>query len=78
MLELDTDFEAVRERLHVKDEVGRVVVGATALMSLWYRTPEQQLLGRIAKCPVVNPLSPLAYNTFAKCLYRWNRWKKQW
>ena len=77
-LELGTDLESVRERLHVRDENGRVVIGAPALMALWDRTPGQQLWGRIAKWPGVNSLIQLAYNTFAKCLYRWNRWKKHW
>jgi predicted DCC family thiol-disulfide oxidoreductase YuxK len=77
-LEIGVDLESVRERLHVRDETGSVVIGAPALTALWDKTPGQKLLGRIAKWPVVSALLPLAYNLFAKCLYRWNRWKKHW
>lgn len=77
-LELDAELESVRERLHVRDETGHVAIGATALVALWERTPGQQPWGRMAKWPVIRALLPLAYNAFAKCLYRWNRWKKHW
>lgn len=78
VLEVGTDLESVRERLHVKDESGRIAVGAPALAVLWEQTPGQRLWGRVAKWPILSSLLGVAYNLFAKGLYRWNRWKKRW
>lgn len=75
---LGADLESVRERLHVKDESGHVVIGAPALAALWSLTPGQRFWGRIAKWPLARGLLSLSYNAFAKVLYRWNRWKKHW
>jgi predicted DCC family thiol-disulfide oxidoreductase YuxK len=77
-LELGTDLESVRARLHVKDEAGQIAIGAPALVALWEQTPGQHLWGRVAKWPGVSALIGVAYNAFAKGLYRWNRWKKHW
>jgi predicted DCC family thiol-disulfide oxidoreductase YuxK len=77
-IELGTNLESVRERLHVKEETGRIAVGANALAALWVRTPGQQFWGRIANWPVASAFFSVAYNIFAKVLYRWNRWKKHW
>jgi predicted DCC family thiol-disulfide oxidoreductase YuxK len=62
----------------VKDESGRIAVGAPALAVLWEQTPGQRLWGRVAKWPILSSLLGVAYNLFAKGLYRWNRWKKRW
>jgi predicted DCC family thiol-disulfide oxidoreductase YuxK len=78
VLELGTDLESVRERLHVKDETGHIAIGAPALAALWVKTPGQGFWGRIAKWPVISQLLGLTYNAFARMLYRWNRWKKHW
>jgi predicted DCC family thiol-disulfide oxidoreductase YuxK len=78
VLELGTDLESVRERLHVKDEAGHIAIGAPALAALWANTPGQRFWGRIAKWPVARDVLGLAYNAFARVLYRWNRWKKHW
>jgi len=77
-LEIGADLAAVRERLYVKDADGNIQIGIAALAELWAKTPGQKWLGRIAQWPVMDALLALAYNTFAKGLYRWNRWKKHW
>lgn len=77
-LEVGAHLEAVRERLHVKDETGRIAVGAPALAVLWEQTPGQRMWGRMARWPIFSGLFNVAYNVFAKGLYRWNRWKKHW
>ncbi len=78
VLEIGADLESVRERLHVKDETGRIAVGAAALATLWDKTPGQRIWGRIAQWPLLRSLISTAYDLFAKGLYRWNRWKKHW
>ena len=76
--QLGSDLESVRERLHVKDAAGRVLVGAPALAALWQQTPGLRFWGRVAKLPILRSLLSTAYNLFAKALYRWNRWKTHW
>lgn len=71
-------LEAVRERLHVIDQNGQVRVGADALAELWLATPGQRWLGRLASFPAVRPLARIAYNLFARVLYRWNRRRGHW
>jgi predicted DCC family thiol-disulfide oxidoreductase YuxK len=75
---LGADLEQVRERLHVKDENGRLVVGVQALAQLWLQTPGQRWLGRLVQLPVLSGLAALTYNLFARLLYRWNRRRGSW
>lgn len=76
--ELGTELESIRERLHVRDASGKMAIGAPALAVLWGQTPGQGLWGRLANWPIISTALSLAYNAFAKGLYRWNRWKKHW
>lgn len=71
-------LEAVRERLHVVDEQGRVQVGADALATLWLATPGQRWLGRVVRSRLVKPIAHAAYNVFARILYGWNRRRGNW
>ena len=71
-------LETVRERLHVIDAEGCVQVGADALAALWLATPGQRWLGHLARFAPFRPLARLAYNAFARMLYRWNRWRGHW
>jgi predicted DCC family thiol-disulfide oxidoreductase YuxK len=71
-------LEAVRERLHLIDAQGRVLVGADALSALWLATPGQRWLGRLARFAPLRPLARVAYNVFARMLYRWNRQSGHW
>jgi predicted DCC family thiol-disulfide oxidoreductase YuxK len=75
---LGIDLATIRERLHVVDEQGRLNVGADALSALWLKTPSLHWLGVFARWPLVRQASRLAYNIFARLLYRWNLWLKHW
>jgi predicted DCC family thiol-disulfide oxidoreductase YuxK len=70
-------LEEVRERLHVRDAQGRMLVGADAVAFLMTDGSERWLR-RFASFPLVRPLSRWAYDTFARVLYRWNRRNGRW
>lgn len=72
------DLEFVRERLHVVDQAGRLRVGSAAFTTLWGLTPGQGRLAKLSELPGLRILFHWAYNAFAACLYRWNRWKGRW
>lgn len=76
--EIGVDLEQVRERLYVKDERGSMHIGSDAFAQLWMQSPRQRWLGRVLRFPVIRPLAGIAYNLFARCLYRWNRKKGHW
>jgi predicted DCC family thiol-disulfide oxidoreductase YuxK len=71
-------LEDVRERLHVRDAEGRVLVGADAVAFVMGSTPGQRWLGRLSMLPLVRPVMRWAYDAFARVLYRWNRRKGRW
>lgn len=70
------DLERVREQLHVLDADGNLLIGDLALASLWQRTPRQRMLAQIVK--YARFITKPAYILFAKCLYRWNRYRGHW
>lgn len=76
--EVNATLEQVRERLYVKDENGRLNVGADAFIRLWLQTPGQRWLGKLFQLPVLKQFFHFIYNRFAQILYRWNRAKKHW
>lgn len=76
--EIDTDLERVRERLHVRDAQGQVLVGADAVAFVMQRAPGQGWLGRLGAWPIVRPAMRRAYDVFARVLYRWNRGRGRW
>jgi predicted DCC family thiol-disulfide oxidoreductase YuxK len=76
--EIHADLETVRERLHVKNADGSVLVGTDAFAALFERTNGQRTLGRMLKIAGIRSLSQIAYNAFARILYRWNRIKGRW
>ncbi|PTQ83502.1 putative DCC family thiol-disulfide oxidoreductase YuxK [Nitrosospira multiformis] len=76
--EVDASLEQVRERLHVKRQDGRIDVGVDAFTQLWSQTPGQHWLANLFRLPVLRQLSHLAYDAFARRLYRWNRAKRHW
>jgi predicted DCC family thiol-disulfide oxidoreductase YuxK len=73
-----TDIESVRERLHVRDAQGRVLIGADAVAFVMQRTPGQRWLGWFAALSMIRPAMRWAYDAFARVLYRWNRSKGRW
>ncbi|MBP6057690.1 MAG: DUF393 domain-containing protein [Nitrosomonas sp.] len=76
--EVNNSLEQVRERLHVKDDHGELAVGIDAFICLWQQTPGQRWLATLFQWSVIRPIARLAYNGFAKLLYRWNRILKHW
>jgi predicted DCC family thiol-disulfide oxidoreductase YuxK len=76
--EVDKSLEHVRERLYVKGDQGEIDIGIDAFVHLWQRTPGQRWLAALFQWPIIRPLARLAYNGFAKLLYRWNRVLKHW
>jgi predicted DCC family thiol-disulfide oxidoreductase YuxK len=76
--EVDKSLEHVRERLYVKGDQGEIDIGIDAFIHLWQRTPGQRWLATLFQWPIIKPLARLAYNGFAKLLYRWNRVLKHW
>lgn len=74
--DLGVGLETVRERLHVRDEQGHLVVGASALATLWAATPGQGWLAWLVRKS--GPLGRGSYNLFARLLYQWNRRRQRW
>lgn len=73
---LGLDLETVRERLHVRNAQGQWAVGAEALATLWAATPRQVWLGRLVRGS--GPVGRVAYQLFARLLYRWNLRNQRW
>jgi predicted DCC family thiol-disulfide oxidoreductase YuxK len=78
VVEVEAALEDVRERLHVRDAEGRILVGADAVAFVMGTTPGQRWLGRLSMLPLVRPVMRWAYDAFARVLYRWNRGKGRW
>ncbi|SHL89525.1 Predicted thiol-disulfide oxidoreductase YuxK, DCC family [Nitrosospira sp. Nsp11] len=76
--EIGTPLEQVREQLHVRSADGQLSVGADAFARLWSQTPGQRWLAALLRLPVFRQLTQLAYNLFARLLYRWNLAKRHW
>ena len=76
--EIGAKREFVRERLHVTDRDGRVLVGAQAFAELWAHTPRQRWLAWLVRRPGIRPVAGWLYDRFAAALYRWNRRHKRW
>lgn len=76
--EVGHSLEEVRERLHVKEDSGKLNIGIDAFICLWQQTPGQRWLAKFFQLPLIRPLSRLAYNGFARLLYAWNRALKHW
>lgn len=75
---LGLDLETVRERLHVADAQGRMQVGADALAAALRRMPRWGWLAAPLRWWGVRHVTHLAYNAFARGLYRWNRARGHW
>lgn len=76
--EVGEQLEKVRERLHVRDESGRLHVGADAIAELMAHTRGRNWLARLLRSRMVKPLADFSYNGFARGLYIWNRALKHW
>lgn len=78
LLSHGASLEAVRKRLHGRDETGNLFVGADCAREIWLRTPGDVWLGRLTGLPLVRTAARLGYDGFAIVLYRWNRWMGHW
>jgi predicted DCC family thiol-disulfide oxidoreductase YuxK len=76
--DLGAGLEFVRERLHVLDEEGQLQVGWDAFITIWRHSPGERWKARLGSLPAVRQLCSLAYNLFARALYRWNRHSHHW
>lgn len=76
--EIPAELEFVRERLHAIDEDGNLKVGIDAFEVIWRHSPNEQWKATLIALPIIKPISALAYNLFAKLLYRWNISKGHW
>ncbi len=76
--DVGAQLEDVRERLHVRDAEGQILVGADAVAFVMRTRPRQRWLGRLLTLPLVRPVMRWAYDAFARVLYRWNRRKGRW
>jgi len=76
--DVNDDIEHVRERLHVIDENNEVLVGIHALIALWRHSPKEQWKAKLLSLPIIRPVANVAYNTFARLLYQWNRKRSSW
>jgi predicted DCC family thiol-disulfide oxidoreductase YuxK len=75
---LGLQLEDVRERLHVADGQGRMLVGAEALASAVQHLPRWGRLAAPLRWWGVRHLTRPLYNAFARWLYRWNRARGHW
>jgi predicted DCC family thiol-disulfide oxidoreductase YuxK len=76
--EIAGNLEFIRERLHVVNAEGKLLVGFDALLELGRNSPKQRWLARFFSLPGLRQLGILAYNLFAAMLYRWNKFYKHW
>lgn len=71
-------LEQVRERLHVIDRQGHLLIGMDAFVALWRESPADSCKAAFFSHPVVAPVARIAYNGFARLLYGWNRRNGHW
>jgi predicted DCC family thiol-disulfide oxidoreductase YuxK len=76
--DVGAELEDVRERLHVRDAEGRILVGADAVAFVMGTRPRQRWLGRLSTLSLVRPTMRWVYDAFARVLYRRNRRKGRW
>lgn len=69
----NTELDYVRERLHVKDASGEVLVGIDTFIALWKLSPGESWKANVISSPLIYDLAVIFYNVFAFCLFRWNR-----
>ena len=76
--EIPADLEIVRERLHAIDKDGNVKIGIEAFLVIWRDTPTEKWKATLVGLPIIKQLSIVAYNVFARTLYKWNIRKGHW
>jgi predicted DCC family thiol-disulfide oxidoreductase YuxK len=76
--EIDSELEFVRERLHVVNAEGNILVGFDAFLEIWRNSPKEKWKADVFGLPIIRQISVISYNLFAAALYKWNRAKKHW
>jgi len=76
--DLISETEFIRKRLHVLLENGEVKIGIYAFIALWEASPRERWKANLFKFPVIHQASLLGYNSFAWCLYNWNKLLGHW
>ncbi|MFZ6747133.1 thiol-disulfide oxidoreductase DCC family protein [Undibacterium sp. JH2W] len=74
--DINSELEAVRERLHLRKSNGEILVGEQALAALWSQTRGRQWLAWLTLR--LGFLTRPLYNFVARHLYRWNRKRGHW
>lgn len=77
-IDISSDLEFVRERLHAIDENDELKIGVDAFITIWKQTPRDQWKATIISLPVIKQLATVNYNIFARILYKWNRALRHW
>ncbi|MDD1610426.1 MAG: DUF393 domain-containing protein [Methylococcaceae bacterium] len=75
---IDSELEFVRERLHLVNAEGKLLVGFDAFLEIWRHSPKEQGKVKFFGLPIIRQISTIFYNTFAAVLYKWNKAKKHW
>jgi len=75
---IDSELEFVRERLHLVNAEGKLLVGFDAFLEIWRHSPKEQGKAKFFGLPIIRQISTIFYNTFAAVLYKWNKAKKHW
>jgi predicted DCC family thiol-disulfide oxidoreductase YuxK len=75
---LGSELEFVRERLHVVNHDGKILVGFSAFLEIWRNSPTEHWKAHFFGLPVIRHIGIIFYNKFAATLYKWNKAKKHW
>lgn len=74
--EINIELEVVRERLHVRNANGEILVGEQALAAIWTQTKGRRWLAWLTLR--LSFFTRPMYNFVARQLYRWNRRRGHW
>ena len=71
---LGLEQDAVKKRLHVADETGRMHIGVDAAIALWRKSPRTRWRAKLVGVPGIYHLSCFYYDRIlAPALFWWNR-----
>ncbi|MFZ6876189.1 thiol-disulfide oxidoreductase DCC family protein [Undibacterium sp. Di27W] len=74
--DINSELEAVRERLHLRRANGEILIGEQALAELWSHTNGRHSIAWLTLR--LGFLTRPLYNFIARYLYRWNRRRGHW
>jgi predicted DCC family thiol-disulfide oxidoreductase YuxK len=76
--DINSELEFVRERLHIVNTEGNILVGFDAFLEIWRNSPREHWKADFFGLPILRQTATHSYNLFAAALYKWNRAKKHW